>query len=232
MSLQQQRAWNTSLALHTPKMCQGALKSSVQDFLRADIKDQGKNHLFPLFLNTQPGLKHPVARFEGLNCYFCSNVLQKTFEGAVSWKEWRWSFFFFFFLKWELKLKIPIYSHFPLEVCWAWLIPLLWYANGQLAFLQGTLAGGQGTQRRCPVRRAAQCSLGSSGAKLGLWLQNKIPLLIVSPSNINVCVFTLRVISAGQWQEHNFWAVPFGPEQCWTQSPLWRYSSSCPSFKS
>lgn len=45
-------------------------------------------------------------------------------------------------------------------------------------------------------------SLGSAGAKLVLWLQNKIPLLIVSPSNINVYVFTLQVISAGQWQEH------------------------------
>lgn len=61
-----------------------------------------------------------------------------------------------FFFYWELlKLKIPIYSHFPLEVYWGWLVPLLWYANGQLALLQGTLDPGQGTQKTCPVRRAA-----------------------------------------------------------------------------
>lgn len=35
-------------------------------------------------------------------------------------------------------------------------------------------------------------------AKFVFWLKNKIPLLIVFPSNINVYIFTLLVISAGQ----------------------------------
>lgn len=131
---------------------------------------------------------------------FLLKCVAKAFEATVARKEWRWSFFFFY---WELlKLKIPIYSHFPLEVYWGWLIPLLWYANGQLAFLQGTLDGVQGTQRRCPVRRAARPPRTDLGQhrepSLCFGLKIKIPLLIVFPSNTNVYIFTLLVISAGQ----------------------------------
>lgn len=95
----------------------------------------------------------PCKRTGRVNACFCSDVLQKHSKGLLHERNGGGLFFFY----WELlKLKIPIYSHFPLEVCWGWLIPLLWYANGQLAFLRGTLEGVQGTQRRCPVRRAAR----------------------------------------------------------------------------
>lgn len=151
---------------------------------------------YPFFRPKQPRLDLPAWEQEGLNTRFSSNVLQKHLKRLLHERNGGGLFFFFFY--WELlKLKIPIYSHFPLEVCWGWLVPPLWYADGQLAFLRGTLAGGQGTQRRCPVRGCLRSS-AELGANFVRWLQNKIPLLIVFPSNINVYIFTLLVISAGQ----------------------------------
>lgn len=155
---------------------------------------QNEKNIFVLVQNIT-WIEPPCMRTERVKYWLLLKCVTKASEATVAWKEWRWSFFFFY---WELlKLKIPIYSHFPLEVCWGWLVPLLWYADGQLAFLRGTLAGGQGTQRRCPVRGCLRSS-AALGANFVRWLQNKIPLLIVFPSNINVYIFTLLVISASQ----------------------------------
>lgn len=189
---------STALSLRHDKQ-QGVEDALVQRFSKHCIEliasvTGGKKISFFQAKTAQIG--PPCMRTGRVKYSFQLKCVTKASEATVAWKEWRWSFFFFFY--WELlKLKIPIYSHFPLEVCWGWLVPPLWYADGQLAFLRGTLAGGQGTQRRCPVRGCLRSS-AELGANFVRWLQNKIPLLIVFPSNINVYIFTLLVISAGQ----------------------------------
>lgn len=134
--------------------CVGGLSAMIFKVLRrADIIFQEKKSL-PFICQNTTRTETPCQGIWRVKYLFLLKCVAKAFEATVAWKEWRWSFFFFY---WELlKLKIPIYSHFPLEVYWGWLIPLLWYANGQLAFLQGTLDGVQGTQRCRPVRRAAR----------------------------------------------------------------------------
>lgn len=51
-------------------------------------------------------------------------MLQKHLKRLLHEKNGGGLFLFYYYGE-LLKLKIPIYSHFPLDVYWGWLIPLL-----------------------------------------------------------------------------------------------------------
>ena len=122
----------------------------------------------------------------------------KAFEATVAWKKWRWSFFLLRAVKTKNSHILALPFRGLLGLAYSYALICKWAACFP--------AGDTGRRPRNTEEMSCQESSPAASnrpraaprAKLVFWLKNKIPLLIVFPSNINVYIFILLVISAGQ----------------------------------
>lgn len=141
----------------------------------------------------------PCKRTGRVNACFCSDVLQKHSKGLLH--ERNGGGLFFFLLR-AVKTKN---SHI-LSLPFRGLLGLAYSSALICKWAACFPAGDTGRRPRNTEEMSCQESSPAAStapraalrAKFVFWLKNKIPLLIVFPSNINVYIFTLLVISAGQ----------------------------------